>query len=202
MQLITPHVRFSYHTQHDNKNPWLDDIPQHRVKKDGYAWWPVRIHPSDAADRGINDGDIVKVYNDRGGVLGIAMSPSGSGRGLVHSYQAGAKYDPLEPGKAGSIDKGGCMNLLDSVPDGLQECARGGQQLLPGRNLQVGGIREMARYGMVIDITKCTGCYNCFLTCRDEFAGNDYPGYAAAQPMSGHELDARSSRRKGASTPR
>jgi Fe-S-cluster-containing dehydrogenase component len=43
----------------------------------------------------------------------------------------------------------------------------------------------MARYGMVIDISKCTGCYNCFLTCRDEFAGNDYPGYAAAQPMTG-----------------
>jgi Fe-S-cluster-containing dehydrogenase component len=38
---------------------------------------------------------------------------------------------------------------------------------------------------MVIDITKCTGCYNCFLACRDEFAGNAYPGYAAAQPMSG-----------------
>jgi Fe-S-cluster-containing dehydrogenase component len=43
----------------------------------------------------------------------------------------------------------------------------------------------MARYGIVIDITKCTGCYNCFLTCRDEFAGNDNAGYAAAQPMSG-----------------
>ncbi len=43
----------------------------------------------------------------------------------------------------------------------------------------------MTRYGMVIDVSKCTGCYNCFLTCRDEFAGNDYPGYAAAQPMSG-----------------
>jgi Fe-S-cluster-containing dehydrogenase component len=43
----------------------------------------------------------------------------------------------------------------------------------------------MARYGMVIDIKKCTGCYNCFLTCRDEHAGNDYPGYAAPQPMSG-----------------
>jgi Fe-S-cluster-containing dehydrogenase component len=43
----------------------------------------------------------------------------------------------------------------------------------------------MARYGMIIDITKCTGCYNCFLACRDEFAGNEYPGYAAAQPMRG-----------------
>ena len=43
----------------------------------------------------------------------------------------------------------------------------------------------MTRYGMVIDVSKCVGCYNCFLTCRDEFAGNVYPGYAAAQPMSG-----------------
>ena len=32
--------------------------------------------------------------------------------GLVHSYQAGAKYDPLEPGNPDSIDKGGCTNLL------------------------------------------------------------------------------------------
>ena len=38
---------------------------------------------------------------------------------------------------------------------------------------------------MVIDVTKCTGCYNCFLTCRDEFAGNDNPEYSAPQPMSG-----------------
>ena len=43
----------------------------------------------------------------------------------------------------------------------------------------------MARYGMIIDINKCVGCYNCFLTCREEFAGNEYPGYTAAQPMSG-----------------
>jgi Fe-S-cluster-containing dehydrogenase component len=43
----------------------------------------------------------------------------------------------------------------------------------------------VTRYGMVIDVKKCVGCYNCFLTCRDEFAGNDYPGYAAAQPLSG-----------------
>jgi tetrathionate reductase subunit B len=44
----------------------------------------------------------------------------------------------------------------------------------------------MARYGMVIDITRCNGCYNCFLTCRDEFWNNDYPPYSAAQPFSGH----------------
>jgi Fe-S-cluster-containing dehydrogenase component len=40
----------------------------------------------------------------------------------------------------------------------------------------------MPRLGFLIDVTKCTGCYNCFLACRDEYCGNEYPGYSAAQP--------------------
>jgi len=44
----------------------------------------------------------------------------------------------------------------------------------------------MAKYAMVIDITRCNGCYNCFLACRDEYCGNDYPPYSAAQPFAGH----------------
>ena len=43
----------------------------------------------------------------------------------------------------------------------------------------------MSKYGMIIDLNKCTGCYNCFLTCRDEFAGNDNGKYAAACPLHG-----------------
>lgn len=43
----------------------------------------------------------------------------------------------------------------------------------------------MARYGMVIDIDKCNGCYNCFLACKDEFAGNDYSPFSEAQPNDG-----------------
>ncbi len=44
----------------------------------------------------------------------------------------------------------------------------------------------MARYGMMIDIDKCTGCYSCFLACKDEFCGNSYSGYSASQPAKGH----------------
>lgn len=43
----------------------------------------------------------------------------------------------------------------------------------------------MPRYGMVVDVTKCNGCYNCFIACKDEHCGQAKPGYAAAQPMTG-----------------
>jgi Fe-S-cluster-containing dehydrogenase component len=43
----------------------------------------------------------------------------------------------------------------------------------------------MTRYGMIIDETKCNGCYNCFLACKDEYCGNDYPPYSVSQPMTG-----------------
>jgi Fe-S-cluster-containing dehydrogenase component len=44
----------------------------------------------------------------------------------------------------------------------------------------------MTRYGMVVDISKCAGCYCCFIACKDEHCGHDFPGYAAPQPTTGH----------------
>jgi len=112
LQLISPHPRFSLHTHHDAKSPWLAEIPAHRIMKDGYSWWVVRIHPADAAPRGINNEDIVKMYNDRGIVLGIAQVTERVRPGVIHSYESSSVYDPLEPGKPGSVDRGGCVNLL------------------------------------------------------------------------------------------
>ncbi len=42
----------------------------------------------------------------------------------------------------------------------------------------------MARYGLLIDVTKCTGCHNCYLACRDEYYGNDYLPHSAGQPLA------------------
>lgn len=114
LQLITPHPKHSFHTHNDNKTLWIDRISQHRIYKDGYYWWPVRINPDDAAGRDIKHGDIVKVFNDRGAVLAFAYVTERIRPGTVHSYEGGSKYDPLEPGVPGSIDRGGCMNLLTS----------------------------------------------------------------------------------------
>ena len=43
----------------------------------------------------------------------------------------------------------------------------------------------MTRLSLLIDVTKCSGCHNCFLTCRDEYYDNDYSPYSAPQPLDG-----------------
>jgi Fe-S-cluster-containing dehydrogenase component len=44
----------------------------------------------------------------------------------------------------------------------------------------------MTRLSLLIDVTKCSGCHNCFLACRDEHYDNDYSPYSAPQPLDGH----------------
>jgi Fe-S-cluster-containing dehydrogenase component len=44
----------------------------------------------------------------------------------------------------------------------------------------------LPRYGMIMDATRCNGCYNCFLACKDEYCGNDFLPYSVSQPITGH----------------
>ena len=50
----------------------------------------------DAAARGIADGDIVRLYNDRGACLAGARLTDGIRRGVVQ-LPTGAWYDPADP---------------------------------------------------------------------------------------------------------
>lgn len=54
---------------------------------------PVRLHPDDAAARGLRDGDVARLYNDRGSCLaGVALSEDL--RAGVVQLSTGAWYDP------------------------------------------------------------------------------------------------------------
>jgi Fe-S-cluster-containing dehydrogenase component len=43
----------------------------------------------------------------------------------------------------------------------------------------------MKKWHLVIDVERCEDCNNCFLACKDEHVGNEWPGYACAQPAHG-----------------
>ncbi len=58
---------------------------------------PVRLHPEDAADRGITDGDLVRVFNDRGACLAGARISDALTRGVVQ-LSTGAWFDPDDEG--------------------------------------------------------------------------------------------------------
>lgn len=45
----------------------------------------------------------------------------------------------------------------------------------------------MRKWNLIIDIDKCHNCANCFIAAKDEYVGNEFPGYSAAQPLHGHE---------------
>jgi trimethylamine-N-oxide reductase (cytochrome c) len=94
LQLISPHPRFSFHTQMDGKDSFLNDIPDHRVLVDGYYYWVIRIHPDDAKARGIRDNDLVRLYNERGSVICAAKLTHRMLQGVVHSYASSASTIP------------------------------------------------------------------------------------------------------------
>ncbi len=57
---------------------------------------PVRLHPADAVARGISDGDVVRIFNDRGSCLAGAVI-SYDVRPSVIRLSTGAWFDPLDP---------------------------------------------------------------------------------------------------------
>jgi len=111
LQLVSPHPKFTFHTQSDGKDSIINDIKDHRILINGHYYWIIRINPQDAAARGIKENNLVKAFNDRGAVICAAQLTERIPPGTVHSYESSAVYKPVgEPGK--SPDLGGCVNLL------------------------------------------------------------------------------------------
>lgn len=111
IQLVSSHSRYSFHTLGDGKDSVINDIQDHRRLIDGYYYWIARINATDAKARGISDGDLVRLFNDRGSVICAAYVTERLRPGVLQSYESSARYDPIgDPGN--STDRGGCINNL------------------------------------------------------------------------------------------
>jgi molybdopterin guanine dinucleotide-containing S/N-oxide reductase-like protein len=117
--VVSNHPRWGVHANHDDVT-WFREIKTCRIKgPDGYQYHTVWIHPADAAKRGISDGDVVTIYNERGATLCGAMVTERIMPGAI-STDHGARHDPIVHGK---IDRGGVINTI--VPKDLvsKNCA-------------------------------------------------------------------------------
>jgi biotin/methionine sulfoxide reductase len=84
---------------------------------------PIMLHPEDARARNLVDGDVVRVFNQRGACLGGVIIDDQVMPGVVQ-MSTGAWYDPLDPAEPGSLCKHGNPNLL--TPDiGTSRLAQG-----------------------------------------------------------------------------
>jgi len=96
LQLLTPHAKGRANAQFDNI-PWLRELISQAV-------W---INPQDAKPRGIENGDTVLVFNDRGKTKVPARVTERLMPGVA-ILPEGAWYDPDDQG----VDRAGCANVL------------------------------------------------------------------------------------------
>jgi biotin/methionine sulfoxide reductase len=91
---------------------------------------PVRLHPADGAARGIADGDVVRVFNDRGACLAGAVLDDALEPGVAQ-LSTGAWYDPDDPAGDAPLCVHGNVNVL-TADRGTSRLAQGcsGQHVL------------------------------------------------------------------------
>lgn len=82
LHVVSPHPWFRLHSQMANSER-LRALYQVQGRE------PVRINAEDAAARGIADGDIVELYNDRGTVIAGAVVSDDIMPGVVSIYEGG-----------------------------------------------------------------------------------------------------------------
>ena len=72
---------------------------------------PVEINPQDAKLRNLKDGDVVRLFNERGACLAGVKIDKKVRPGVVQ-ISTGAWYDPEKPGEHNSLCKHGNPNVL------------------------------------------------------------------------------------------
>jgi biotin/methionine sulfoxide reductase len=72
---------------------------------------PIRMHPADAEMRGLADGDVVRVFNDRGACLAGLVVDDRLRREVVQ-LSTGAWYDPEDPSDPDAMCVHGNPNVL------------------------------------------------------------------------------------------
>jgi len=110
--LMSNHGRWRTHAQGDDISWTRETVTCKVLGPDNYRYEPVWLNPKDAAARDIKDGDIVKVFNERGVVLCGARVWERMSPGVAY-VDHGARNDPI----IDTVDRGGAINTIS--PNGI-----------------------------------------------------------------------------------
>ncbi len=127
--VMSNHSKFRFHVQGDDIS-WIKELSKVRGS-DGYMYEACWINPADAASRGIQNGEVIKIFNNRGIVLAGALVTERIIAGAV-SIDHGAKMD-LASLNNQLADRGGCINLIAPVPG--EKYAKGAEINIPEMNV-------------------------------------------------------------------
>jgi trimethylamine-N-oxide reductase (cytochrome c) len=111
LQLVTNHPVYSFHTHADGKNSHVSTIDEHRMEIGGYRYWVLRMSSRDAEARGIQRGNLVRVYNSQASVICAVDVSELVKAGVTRGNESCAELDLIET-SMGLVDRGGCLNLL------------------------------------------------------------------------------------------
>jgi len=131
--LASVHVKdWGEHSMH-NDIPWLREF--YKIENDDYWYEPLWIHPVDAEKRGIKQGDVVKVWNERGMALLGAFVTYRVHPGFMFAMQGGSA-DYIIPAE---LSRGGNMTGITPI-NTISYSAHG-----------------TALYGFLAEVAKVTG---------------------------------------------
>ena len=124
---VSNHGHWRMHANCDDIS-WTREAPTCKVKGfDGYMYEPLWMNTGDATARGIKNGDIIRIFNERGSVLGGAYVSERMMPGAVQ-MDHGVEIRPDHSGRAGQRWRD---QYYHPAQDNIQECYGNGlQQLL------------------------------------------------------------------------
>jgi trimethylamine-N-oxide reductase (cytochrome c) len=113
LHMVSPHSRYRLHSQLNNS--FLRSLAETGGRE------PMIIHPNDAKKRGLETGDIARVFNDRGEML-AGVYVTDTVRENVCMICEGAWYSPEVPGEP-SLCQHGDVNVL-TIDKGTSKLAQ------------------------------------------------------------------------------
>lgn len=115
LHLVSNQPRNKLHSQLDFAKPSMSNKVANRE--------PARLNPKDAEARGISNGDLIRLFNDRGACLASAELSDELMEGIIQ-LSTGAWFDPMQLKDHPDLDLSGNPNVL-TIDIGTSSLAQG-----------------------------------------------------------------------------